>query len=170
MASSDPPSAGQAASAFIAEEMETERGRKASLESRGLAVITTSGTLVTLLFGLATFAASASQITITASERWLLTVAALLFVVAAGLGIACNAPIRYYQVDAESLAVFMTPEVWVEPGVDATRELTAARLTELSDARGRNEHKGQLVVAAMCLQVIAGLLTAIAIAFVLWNA
>ena len=37
---------------YIKEQQEAQEARKVSLEQRGLAVITTSGALVTLLFGL----------------------------------------------------------------------------------------------------------------------
>ena len=37
---------------YIKEQLDAQEARKISLEQRGLAVITTSGVLVTLLFGL----------------------------------------------------------------------------------------------------------------------
>src|SRR4051794_19058062 len=145
-------SAGDVAAEFIAAELEAERTRKSSLESRGLAVITSSGTLVTLLFGLAAVVTKATGFALDDPARWLLVAAAMLFVLAAALGIACNAPARYFQIDPASLTVFVTPSVWVEEAIDAKRELTAARLAELADARSRNQRKAMLVAVAMAFQ------------------
>jgi hypothetical protein len=47
------PTAGDAYTALIIEQLAEERSRKTSLEQRGISVITSSGALVTLLFGLA---------------------------------------------------------------------------------------------------------------------
>lgn len=163
----DPPAAGEVASAFIAEELGAERERKGSLETRGFAVIRSSGTLVTLLFGLAALVTKSSDFVLSDSAQWLLAGAGLLFVLAGALGIACNSPALYYQVDAASLAVFVTPEVWTEHGTDASRELTAARLAELADARDRNEQKAKLLAVAMALQVAAVLVTAAATTVIL---
>jgi hypothetical protein len=41
----------------IESQLDEERARKASLESRGIGIVTTSGALSTLLFGLVAFAA-----------------------------------------------------------------------------------------------------------------
>jgi hypothetical protein len=167
MTADSPDTAGHEASDFITKELDAEHARKSSLESRGFAVITTSGALVTLLFALAALVVKASEFALADAPRWLLVGAALLFVLAAALGIACNSPRLYYQVDPRSLEVFVTPEVWAEAGADAKRELTTARLIVLTDARTRNDRKGRLVVAAMILQVAAMLITAIAITMIL---
>src|SRR6266542_7163371 len=47
--------AGAAYGAFLAQQLQDEANAKDSLERRGLAVITTSGTLVTLVFAFTTF-------------------------------------------------------------------------------------------------------------------
>jgi hypothetical protein len=163
-------SAGELARDFIAAELEVERSRKASFESRGFAVITTSGVLVTLLFGLAALVTSRKSFIPPDSVRWLLSAAAGFFVAAAALGIRSNAPARYLQVQPDSLAILVTPEVWGQPGADAGRELTAAQLTELEDARARNQGKGRIVLAAMALQLVAILLTTAAISVTLLEA
>jgi hypothetical protein len=165
----DSPTAGDAAAKFIGEELEVERARKSSLESRGFAVITTSGALVTLLFGLTGLVTKNSSFDLTDTARWLLVAAAILFVLAGTIGIACNLPFFYYQVDPVSLSIFVTPPVWTEAGVDAERELAAARLAQLADGRARNEWKGKLLAAAMALQLTAILVTAIAISVILFN-
>jgi hypothetical protein len=163
MTAAEAPLAGDVARDFIAEELASERGRKASLEARGLAVITTSGTLVTLTLALAAVITEASDFSPSALTRWLLGAAAAFFVLAAAGGILSNSPAPYYRVEPESLSVFMTAGVWVEEGTDAKRELTTARLIELQDARARNERKARIVALAMGLQGVAVLCTAAAV-------
>jgi hypothetical protein len=163
----DDSSVGAAVSAFVAEELDAERTRKASLESRGLAVITSSGTLVTLLLGLAALVTKADKFKLADSERWLLAAAALLFVVAGAVGIVCNAPARYLQIEPASLTGMLAPEAWSSEGTSARRELTAAKLAELADARGRNEWKARLLAGAMAVQGAAVLMAAVAVVLVL---
>src|SRR5690242_8999727 len=53
--------AGPVIADLIAKELDTERSVMVSLQSRGLAVISSAGTLVTLLFGLSTLAIKAEN-------------------------------------------------------------------------------------------------------------
>lgn len=46
---------------FLAGELAAQDARKASFEQRGIAVVTTAGTLVTLLFGLAALSTSVAK-------------------------------------------------------------------------------------------------------------
>jgi hypothetical protein len=91
-------------------------------------------------------------------------------VIAAFVGIACNSPARYLQVDPMSLGGLVSAGAWGQPGVDAKRELTLARLAELGDARARNQSKGRLVMIAMALQLCAVGLTAMAVVHILSDA
>src|SRR5690348_2751196 len=50
---SDGPGDGSVYGAFVSRQLDDERSRKESLEARAAGVITSSGVLVTLLFGLA---------------------------------------------------------------------------------------------------------------------
>ncbi|MEU9631372.1 hypothetical protein ACFZDB_20900 [Streptomyces luteogriseus] len=164
---SDPPStAGQAAKNLIDAELDVERTRKTSLEARGLAVITGSGTLVTLMLAVAALAMGKEKQAVSGWPEWILALSVLLFVLAACFGIAVNAPSRYFRIDPASLSGLITREEWGEPGHDAERELTAARLAELSDARTRNEKKARRVLAAISCQVV-GVLFAASVVFVL---
>ncbi len=160
-------SVGAAASTFIDAELDTERDRKSSLESRGLGVITTSGTLVTLLFALAALVTQVSGFSPTNLTRSFLAGAAIFFVVAAVFGIWCNTPIPYFQVDPASLVVLVEPSTWIEDGVDARRELAAARLAELADSRARNESKARLLAIAVVGEVLGIAMTATGILSVL---
>ena len=71
---------------FIKSMLDAEDSRKSSLEQRGISIITTSGTLVTLLFGLTAAITGAKTFTFPAAARDWLTPAAIAFDVAAGQG------------------------------------------------------------------------------------
>src|SRR5215470_18460291 len=74
--------------AYIQSLLDHEQDRKTVLEAKASAVITTSGVLVTLLFGLVAVVTGAKTFKLPeASHGWLIA-AILLFVVATGLGIA----------------------------------------------------------------------------------
>jgi len=162
-----PDDVGAVAAAFIGEELDAESGRKSSLESRAIAVITSSGTLVTLLLGLIALVTKSSRFALDRPERWLLSLAALLFVASAALGIVASAPFRYLLVDAKSLTSTVAPNLWSEDGSVLHRELTAVRLAQLEDARSHNESRAEMLVAALAVQVLAVLLTAAAVTVVL---
>jgi hypothetical protein len=162
-----PDDVGAVACAFIGEEVDAESDRKSSLESRAIAVITSSGTLVTLLLGLAALVTKSSTFVLDRPERWLLSASALLFVVSAALGIVASAPFRYLLVDPKSLTSTVAPNVWSEDGSVLHRELTTVRLAQLEDARTHNESRAEMLVAALAVQVLAVLLTAATVAVVL---
>src|SRR5215207_5830795 len=78
---------------YIDEQTAAQEARKTSLEQRGLAVITTSGALVTLLFGLTALSVRPdSRFVIPDVAAALLVVALAFFVLAALLAIVTNLP------------------------------------------------------------------------------
>lgn len=163
----EPDDIGAVAAAFIGEELAGESSRKSSLESRAIAVITSSGTLVTLLLGLTALVTRSSSFALDRPERWLLSVSALLFVASAALGIVASAPFRYLLVDPKSLTSTLAPNLWSTDGSVLQREFTAVRLAQLEDARSHNESRAAMLVGALVVQVLAVLLTAAAVAVVL---
>ena len=160
---------GDVAGEFISAEIASEEARKSSLESRGLGVISTSGGLVTLLMGLAVVVTHAVGFALTDSERWLLTGAAGLYVVASGLGIATNWPVPSLRIDPESLVTLLDPTAWNEEASDAKRELAVVRRAQLADAVAWNERKARIVLAAMSFEVAAVSMTVLATTAVLIN-
>ena len=77
---------------LITKELADERSVTASLQSRGLAVIGSSGTLVALLFGLSAVATTVRHFKLPAAARPPLYPPAVLLVAAAVAGIMTNAP------------------------------------------------------------------------------
>lgn len=99
---------------FIKSMLDAEDSRKSSLEQRGIGVITTSGALVTLLFGLTATITSAKTFTLPPAARDWLTPAAILFVAAAAAGILVNVPLFYGKIEV-SRATLARPGKMTRP-------------------------------------------------------
>ena len=124
------------------------------MEARGLAIITSSGTLVTLLLALAAVVTSVEEFRPSNATRWLFAVSALFFVGAAGLGIYCNAPTKYVDFEAASLRSLLDPQDWSTPGPDAERQVAEARIEVLADMRSRTERKAAALAWGAGIQVV----------------
>src|SRR4051794_38201016 len=89
---------------FIKDELDVQDKRKASFEQRGLAVITTSGTLVTLLFALAALSTKeADTFSLPHGAKVWLLIALGFFFVSALFALLTNAPLVYQAVTAEKI-------------------------------------------------------------------
>src|SRR5438093_1388669 len=96
--------AGTEYNAFVTAQLAEERSTKTSLESRGITVITTSGTLVTLLFGLVALATKTAQTyTLPDPAPGLLVLAAGLFTLAAVFGLLTNWALSYMEASLTGL-------------------------------------------------------------------
>lgn len=164
----DTPSAGSVYAALIAEQLAEERARKASIEARGLSVITTSGALVTLLFGLGSLISGVEGYALPVAGSWLLLGALAAFLLAALAAIVANFPLRYREVSVGGLRRLTAPEWWTNTEPAAARRAAEARLNVLERARSTNAFKATALIAAMVVEVIAVVLVAAAVAVILW--
>lgn len=145
---------------FIKSLVDAENSRKSSLEQRGLAVITTSGTLVTLLFGLIAVITSSTTFVLPGRVHGWLAAAAILFVLAALTGIVVNIPLFYGQ------AVITEGELrssWHDPASDAQASVTSVRLKSLDQAIKVNSRKAWLLVFSVLLELAAVVILTIGI-------
>ena len=164
----DTATAGSVYAALITEQLVEERARKASIEARGLSVITTSGALVTLLFGLGSLVSGVEGYTLPTVGRWFLLGALGAFLLAAAAGIVANFPLRYREVSVAGLRRLTAPEWWTNAEPAAARRAAEARLNVLERARSTNAFKVNALIAAMVIEVIAVVLVAAAVAVILW--
>jgi hypothetical protein len=154
---------------FIKEQLAAQDARKASLEQRGLAVITTSGALVTLLFGLtALTVAREATYDIPGTAATFLLFALGFFLLAAVSGLLTNLPRGYEATTVEGLREGVRNR-WGDDEATASRRVAHTRLNVLASAKSVNKQKGYLLVAGMVLEIIAVTLVAVAMAFVLWD-
>jgi nitrate reductase NapE component len=154
---------------FIKEQLDAQEARKVSLEQRGLAVITTSGALVTLLFGLTALSVRrATTLVIPDTAAVLLIVALVCFVLAALCAIVTNVPRSYEGVTVDALRGAVR-ERWVDSEAVASEMVALTRLKMLASAKKNNDAKGIALVIAMSFEILAVALVGAAVGFVLWE-
>jgi hypothetical protein len=128
---------------YIKAQLDAQEARKASLEQRGLAVIATSGVLVTLLFGLTALSVRhASTFVIPDTASVLLIVARVFFVLAALSAIVTNVPRSYEGVTVAALRGAVT-ERWHDSEAVASEMVALTRLKMLASAKKNNDAKGK---------------------------
>ena len=154
---------------FIKEQLASQEARKASLEQRGLAVISTSGALATLLFGLtALTVAREATYDIPGTAATFLLFALAFFVLAGICGLVTNLPRGYEATTVEGLRKGVS-ERWGDDEATASKRVARTRLTVLASAKAVNKQKGYLLVAGMVSEIIAVALVGVAMGFVLWD-
>lgn len=141
--------------ALIERELDAQEARKASLEQRGLAVITTAGVLTSLLFALAAFSTpSTHAITLPKSARELLIAALVLFFVSAVGALVVNAPLIYQAVKPSDIRGRLN-EKPVRDSEAAARDIAFTQLKTLESAKTMNGIKGWALLAAMVVEAAA---------------
>lgn len=145
---------------YIKSLVDAETARKTSLEQRGVGVVTTSGTLVTLLFALIGAVSAAKNFSLPVLAHGYLGAAVILFAVAVGVGLTANLPMFYKEAEptAEQLA-----RVWDYTPQGAEAFVISTRLTILSSYRHANAVKGWLVLLAGLVELAAVVMLVLAI-------
>jgi hypothetical protein len=155
--------------AYIKDQIDAQEARKSSLEQRGLAVITTSGALVTLLFGLAALSTkSGATFDLPGAASTFLTFALVFFVLAAGSAIITNLPRSYQGVTVDGLRDAVKDR-WDDSEEVASRMVALTQLKVLASAKDVNGQKGMALVAGMVLEIIAVALVGVAMGIVVWD-
>jgi hypothetical protein len=140
---------------YIKAELEVQDNRKASFEQRALAVITTSGTLVTLLFALAAFSTKeADTFTLPSAAKWFLALGLVLFFASAFGALRTNAPVEYQAVIADDIRKRLRDDTYSESASAATRDVAFTRLKELKSAKELNGEKGRWLQRAMVCEAL----------------
>jgi hypothetical protein len=152
---------------LLKEELQEERARKTSLEQRGLSVITSSGTLVTLLFALAAVVTGSKSFSgVDRAPKVLLVIALALFIIAALGGILTNWPLGYGEPNPSDLTRLIATE-WSSSVQEATAATAEARADVIGVAKSRNDLKATALVAAMVAEVLAVFFVALSVTKIL---
>jgi hypothetical protein len=155
--------------AYIKDQLDVQEARKSSLEQRGLAVITTSGALVTLLFGLTALTTKrAATFNIPGLAATFLTVAIGFFVLAALSALLTNLPRSYQGVTVDALREAVKNR-WDDTEAVASKMVALTQLKVLASAKDVNTQKGYFLVAGMALEIIAVALVGVAMGIVVWD-
>lgn len=168
--SDEPTSVGGALEGLLRDLQSVESARKASIESRAISVITTSGALVTLLLGLVAVVTTKPSFTSSTTTLSLLALAALFFVSAAIIGILCNTPGNYLEIQASSLLGLTSQEAWPKDGMNARREIAEARLGLLDNWQTLNQKKARTLSFAIAAEATAVVLSAFGVMAILLQA
>lgn len=137
---------------YIKDLIDAEMTRKSSLEKRGAGVVTTSGTLVTLLFGLVGVITASKNFSLPIKAHGYLGAAVVLFTIAVAIGLVANLPFMYKEA-YPTAAQFA--RVWHYNESQAQAHIIATRLRVLGSARRANGLKGLLVLIAGTVQLAA---------------
>lgn len=135
---------------FVKSLVDAEGSRKSSLEQRGIAVITTSGTLVTLLFGLIAVITSSKTFILPSRVHGWLAVAAIMFVLASLTGIVINIPLFYGQMVVSEGELRSS---WGDQLSNAQASVTGIRLKSLAKASRVNTVKAWILVFSVLLEL-----------------
>ena len=155
--------------AYIKDQLDAQEGRKSSLEQRGLAVITTAGALVTLLFGLTALSTTReATFDIPGTASTFLTVALVFFVLAALSALLTNLPRSYQGVTVDALRDAVKDR-WDDTEAVASKMVALTQLKVLASAKEVNTQKGYFLIAGMVFEIIAVALVGVAMGIVIWD-
>jgi hypothetical protein len=154
------PGAGDIFAAAIEAELQQERNRKASLEQRALAIITSSGILVSLLFAFGTAFQRVAEPPLVA--RTLIGVALAAFVAAVLMSLLANRPVDYRPLGVKNdLERMVNTELWFSTADSARRSISEYRVSEVDTWRNNNKVKAAHLQYAIAAESVGiGLLAA----------
>ena len=133
-------------------ELRQARDRAASLDQRAMAIITTSGVLVSLAFGFGTLIRGKQITSLPLAPKILLSLALMSFVAAAIAALVTVMP-RSYPVESEWKRLLGT---WMVSPNRTWESLRTLHLTEISHWLGTNDRKAKILliaIAAECLGI-----------------
>jgi Kef-type K+ transport system membrane component KefB len=154
--------------AFIEKELEDQRASKASIEQRGVAVVSTTGILVTLLFGFSAIARDSEKLDVPSSAHLWFYLALAAFVIAASLALLANIP-RKYQGPKPAVLMAVIRTKWGDPSNIARRRVSSTRIAMIESYQQVNRWKAIALAFAIGSEVAAVLFLAVAIGLVITN-
>jgi hypothetical protein len=157
-------SAPEAYTSFVSGLLDAEAVRRTALEQKGAAIITTAGTLVTLLFGLVAVVTGKASFSLPGAAHGWLIAAVILFVIACFLGILTSVPVPYGETEITKDDLV---DWWDQQQPIALIAISSARLKALTAARRINTIKAAIVAVATTTLVAALAMLATAIVEIL---
>lgn len=159
------PDDGNVYAEYVKSLLDYEQSRNDAIEAKASTIVTTSGILVTLLFGLVAVVTNAKSFQLPTDSHGWLTSAVILFVIATGLAVATPViPFPYAQpiITPDSLA-----NVWDYSASAARATVVATQLRQISNARQNNQRKSRLVGFAGTAELLALLTLATAVILII---
>lgn len=153
---------GDAYSAFIEAELKNERDRRTSLDARGLAIVTTSSGIITLIFALSALVTGPDFKISDAGRNWLIS-SLVGFILSGVVGIAANANMFGYRVASIDTLRKMLTEHWKDSEPSAKNVSSTLHVQTLQSLRRGNDTKVYILTLGLSLQAVAITLLAVAI-------
>jgi len=151
---------------FVEGELKAERERRATFDSRGQALVATSGVLVTLLSGIAAAVKAGTKLHPPPLAVGVVLLALALFVVSAVLGIVAGWN-RYYAVARYETLERMLGEHWKDREVDARNNVATVHARTIQALRDANRFKATCVSYGLIFQVLALITFAVGVVIIL---
>jgi len=173
--SAEPPAKSEVATEVVAgpyadlvkELLEAENAIVSGLETRGVAVVSTSGALVTLLLGLAGLATRVHSLRVSSSVLILASLAVVFFLLAGLVAMWINSPRKTSRPEARLLG----DELWKRWNLphpyDPLKKATATRLALWATAQDLAQQKAWALLVALAAQAVAVILLGVAAIIVL---
>jgi hypothetical protein len=155
--------------AFVKELLDAEDKRGDSMETRAIAVITASGTLVTLLLALAALGTRIDTVRIPVAALVFAGISAGLFAASACSAMLAVTPSRAWGLKPDCLKTELWQR-WADADDDALAKITATRLALWETSNKLTQMKAARVFVATVLQFGAGAALAITVIIVLASA
>ncbi|XVU20741.1 hypothetical protein ACQPZJ_26085 [Actinoplanes sp. CA-054009] len=158
--------AGPVLTQLLTSDLAAERSRRSALDQRGIAIVTSSGTLTALLAGLATFVAiDKNRPTPSGVALIAFACAVLGFILAAYFGLLTNRSRAYEVLDEYAdMDVLRSQEVWSKSADVAYLVVFDVNVRTLRTLRAGNDQKSRFVNRGLVTQLTALVLLAIAAA------
>jgi hypothetical protein len=153
--------------AFVESQVAQERALKASLESRGITVITTATSLATLAFGVSAAGSALKTLTLSFWSIALIFLGVLGLLLAAIVALRTNTPRAYIEGQPSEVKDLLTRyKRWTPAEMDAARQVTLLEIDIWSGAVDQNEEKATRLAQAIVLE-IAGVVLLFAAALII---
>jgi hypothetical protein len=156
----------------IKDQLTEERATKSSLEARGIGIVTSSGTLATLLFGIVAFTRGTNNQLhweISTNAKYALVASVALFALAALLGLAANFPGDYKEADVDKLRERTGDEWKTKEPVEAARRDAVLYVNIIAGSRVVNAKKAQAVRWGIAAEALATVAVAAAVVLEIWG-
>ncbi|MFI5851888.1 hypothetical protein ACIA8B_29180 [Micromonospora chalcea] len=151
---------------FIEAELKAERDRKTSLDSRASSLVTTSGSLVTILAAVGAFLGKDGPTLVPRQAIIVLVLALIAFSCASLAGILSGWSQAYKAADTAAMRM-MIKSRWEDSEVLARKEVADLHIRVIDSIRAVNKRKESFLRAGWLSQVFALVLLSIVVLIVL---
>ena len=140
---------------LINREVERQDEIKASLEGRGNLIITSSGALVTLLFGITAVVTGVTGFDPSERLLYFLATSLVLLGASAFCGLAANWPMKYkYPLPSELRRLTTSEDYWTGRTSIGQRVVSDLEIEMAAQAVSRNQIKSGWVIGGLILEVL----------------